>query len=146
MIHFEGDRTFPIPLAEVYAKLGNASFLLSCLPDIEQVVEQSPDRAVWKMKPGVSFVRGTLDITLDIVERIPNEAVTSKVFSRAIGATATVQSHVTFQPHESGTAIHWLADLVETTGLLKMVPKSLISATAGKVIEEGWAEIEKKLK
>jgi carbon monoxide dehydrogenase subunit G len=146
MIHFEGDRSFTLPVADVFTKLGDASFLLSCLKDVEQVIETGVDRAKWKLRPGFTFIRTTLDITMDIVARVPNTSVNVKLYSKGIGASTTVVSVMTFEPKESGTAVHWVADVTELTGLLKLVPKGLISSSAGKVIDETWAEIDKKLK
>ena len=145
MIHFEGDRIFSIPSADVFAKLGDASFLVGCLKDVEEVVEHSADRAVWKLQPGFSFVRTKLDITMTIVERVPTSAVKITMFSKGIGATSTVQSQLALQAAGGGTAVHWSADIVELTGLLKLVPKGLISSASSKIIEDTWSEIEKKL-
>ena len=146
MIHFEGDRSFPLPISQVHAKLGDVSFLVSCLKDVDETVETGPDRAVWKLRPGFSFMRGTLEIAMDITERIAPSSVKVKIFSRGIGSTSTVLATLTLQPVETGCSVHWAADVTETTGLLKMVPKSLISSAAGKVIDETWLEIEKKLR
>ena len=87
MIHFEGDRQFSLPIAAVFAKLGDASFLVDSLKDVEQIIEKSADRAIWKLRPGFSFVRTTLDITMDIVERVAPTTIKVKMFSRGIGAT-----------------------------------------------------------
>ena len=59
MIHFEGDKSFPLPVAEVAAKLSDAGFLANCLPDA-QVTEATPDKAAWKLKPKLSFLTGSL--------------------------------------------------------------------------------------
>ena len=146
MIHFEGDRTFAHPVTDVFARLSDAAFLLTCLKDVETVIETGPDRAKWKLRPGFSFIRTTLEITMDIVERVPNASVKVKLYSKGIGASSTVISVMTFQPKDSGTAVHWVADVTELTGLLKLVPKGLISSSAGKVIDETWDEIDQKLK
>ncbi len=146
MIHFEGDKSFPLPVTGVFAKLSDASFLLTCLKDVEQVIETGPDRAKWKLRPGFSFIRTTLEITMDIIERVPDASVKVKLFSKGIGASSTVISSMSFQQKEGGSAVHWVADVTELTGLLKLVPKGLISSAAGKVIEDTWAEIENKLK
>ena len=145
MIHFEGHREFPLPIADVFAKLGDAAFIVSCLKDVDEVIAMSADHAEWKLRPGFSFIRGTLDIKMEILERIANTSIKVRLNSRGIGATSTVESTIAFQSKESGTAVDWSADITELTGLLKLVPKGLISSTAGKVIEETWGEIEKKL-
>src|SRR5262245_39389340 len=43
MIHFEGEKSFALPVAEVAAKLSDAGFLVGCLADTK-VVEATPDR------------------------------------------------------------------------------------------------------
>lgn len=146
MIHFEGDKTFSLPVADVYAKLSDASFLLSCLKDVEQVIESGVDRAHWKLRPGFSFIRTTLDTKMDIIERVPNTSVKVKLFSKGIGASTTVVSELRFQSKDPGSQVSWVSDVTELTGLLKLVPKGLISSSAGKVIEDTWEEIDKKLK
>jgi carbon monoxide dehydrogenase subunit G len=145
MIHFEGERTFPHPVDHVFAKLGDASFLVDCLNDVEEISQKGADRAVWKLTPRLSFVRTKLDITMDIVERTASSSIKVKMFSRGIGATSTVESVLSLKPVDAGTAVHWSADITELTGLMKLVPKGLISSSASKVIEDTWSEIAKKL-
>lgn len=146
MIHFEGNRSFSLPPADLFAKLSDASFLVGCLKEAEEVTEKSLDRAVWKLHPHFSFVRTSLDITMDITERQPPSTIKVKIFSRGIGATSTVISEILLQPSDTGTSVQWNADITELTGLLKLVPKGLISSAANKVIEETWAEIGNRLR
>jgi carbon monoxide dehydrogenase subunit G len=145
MIHFEGDRSFPLPVAEVAAKLSDAAFLVHCLWDA-QVTQATPDRAAWKLRPKLAFLAGSLDTTLEAVERDPGRAVAFKVFTKAIGATSTVLTRLAFHEADGGgTAVHWTGDITEVTGLLKMVPKGLLQGTAEKVINDVWAAVTAKL-
>ena len=146
MVHFEGERSFSRPLDEAAGKLGDASFLLSCVSDVEEVVSVTSDSAVWKLRPAFSFMSGSLTIAMTIIERIPGSSAKVKLFSKAMGGSATVIADLRFQSLEGGTLVRWSADLTEITGLLKMVPKGLIQSTAGKVIEETWSGIDAKLK
>jgi carbon monoxide dehydrogenase subunit G len=50
-----------------------------------------------------------------------------------------------FRDADGGTAVPWTGDLVEVTGLLKMVPKGLLQSTAQKVIDDVWAAVGAKL-
>lgn len=144
MIHFEGEKSFALPVGVVAAKLSDAAFLVGCLSDA-QVVEASPDRAVWKMRPKLSFLTGGLDLTLEATAREPGQSVTFRVFSKAIGATSTVRVVLRFREADGGTAVPWAGALVEVTGLLKMVPKGLLQATAQKVIDDVWTSVSAKL-
>jgi carbon monoxide dehydrogenase subunit G len=145
MIHFEGDRSFPVPVAEAAAKLSDAGYLANCLPDAE-VSEAAPERAAWKLKPRLSFITGSLHVEMTRTELEPGKSVAFRVFAKGIGATSTVLTHLTWAEGQGGgTAVHWTGDLTEVTGLLKIVPKGLIEGSARKVIEDVWAAVSARL-
>lgn len=145
MIHFEGRKTFALPVAEVAAKLSDAAFLVSCLPDTE-IVEATSDRAVWKLKPKLAFLSGSLTVEMTATARDPGRSVTFRVQAKAIGTSSTVMTALTFSPTpEGGTEVYWTGDVTEVTGLLKMVPKGLIQGSAEKVIEEVWSAVSARL-
>ncbi len=145
MIHFEGDKSFALPVAEVYAKLSDAGFLANCLPDAT-VSEATPDKAAWKIRPKLAFLTGSLNVEMTTTAREPLKSVSFKVFAKAMGASSTVTTALTFQEAEGGgTAVHWAGDLVEVTGLLKIVPKGLLQSSAQKVIEDVWTAVAAKL-
>jgi carbon monoxide dehydrogenase subunit G len=144
MIHFEGEKTFPLPVSEVAAKLSDAGFLASCLPDAE-VSEASPDKAAWKLRPKLAFLTGSLNVEMTKTAHEAGKAVTFKVFAKAMGASSTVNATLNFKEAEGGTAVHWTGDLVEVTGLLKLVPKGLLQGSAQKVIDDVWTSVGTKL-
>jgi len=145
MIHFEGHEAFPLPPDELYAKLSDAGFLAGCLPDAE-VAEAAPDRAVWKQKPKLSYIAGAIETTLSVANRVPGESVAFTVQGKGVGATSTVETALAFRPGEGGgTLIHWTGDVVTLTGLLKMVPRGLIQATAQTVIRDVWAAVRQRV-
>jgi carbon monoxide dehydrogenase subunit G len=145
MIHFEGDKSFPLPVAEVAAKLSDAGFLVNCLPDAE-ISEATPDRAVWKLRPKLSFLTGSLTSEMTVTAREAGKSVTFQVLAKAIGASSTVVAALTYSATgDGGTAVHWTGDVTQVTGLLKMVPKGLLQGAAQKVIEDVWAAVTAKL-
>ena len=144
MIHLAGERPFSQPISEVSSRLSDAGFLVGALPDVD-VLETGTDKAIWKMRPGFSFIRTTLETTLTVEKRVPDTSNKIHLVSSGIGATSTVEVKMTFEPQESGTLVKWTADILSLTGLLKLVPKGLIQSSAGKVIEETWAAVAKKL-
>jgi carbon monoxide dehydrogenase subunit G len=144
MSHFEGDRTFPVAPDVVAARLGDAGFVVSCLNNVDQVVESGPDKAVWKLRTGFSFLSTTLEVSLTVVERSPERAAFEAV-SRGVGASSKVRAVLTFQPAGQGTIVHYTADIVERTGFLKVISAGLIQAAAKTVIEDTWKAIEAKL-
>jgi carbon monoxide dehydrogenase subunit G len=144
VIHFDGVESYPVPPAALYPKLSDAEFLARSLPDAT-VAEATPDKAAWKLKPKLSFLTGSLDTTLSVTGRVPGESASFRVLGKAIGASSTVEAVLTLKPTASGTEVHWAADIVELTGLLKMVPKGLIQSAAQKVIADVWAALRPRL-
>src|SRR2546421_307554 len=94
MVQFEGEKDFPQALADVYAKLSDARFLVQCIPD-STLVSAEVDQGVCKVRPGFAFVRGTLTVTLTIVERVPDSRVRMTLVSKGIGTSSDVEAAMT---------------------------------------------------
>ncbi|MBA4063390.1 MAG: hypothetical protein C0501_06695 [Isosphaera sp.] len=144
MSQFQGEKTFPLPVAEVAAGLSDAAFLAGCLPDAE-VSEATPERAVWKQRPKLSFLTGSLTTELTRTAHDPGKSVSFGVVAKAIGASSTVGTALTFAPADGGTVVRWAAEITQVTGLLKMVPGGLIRGAAEKVIADVWEAVAAKL-
>jgi carbon monoxide dehydrogenase subunit G len=145
MLQFEGDQDFGRPPALVFAKLGDASFLVSCVPGVESVKEAGPDQAVCVLRPGFSFVRGTLEVTLQVLERVPEKSIRVLAHAKGIGSGNDVEALLKLEPKDAGTHIHWTAEAKNFTGLLRAVPAGLMQGAAQKVIADVWVEVGKKL-
>ena len=143
MISFAGTETFPLPLAEVLAKLGDAGFLAGCLPDTE-VIRATPDEAEWKSRPKLSFLSGAIDTTARVTERTAT-ALKYALTTKAVGSGSTVEAMMALEPAEGGTHVRWSATITGFSGLLKLAPKGLIQATATKVIADVWLAVRAKL-
>ena len=140
MLRFEGDREFTLPPVEAHTRLADVSFLVTCIPDVESVKATAPDRADLVLRPGFSFVRGTLDVTLVLVEREANRAK-FQLLSKGIGSSSEVQATLDVAEHGAGSRVHWVAEVTSLGGLLKLVPGGLIRGAAEKVINDAWDRI-----
>jgi carbon monoxide dehydrogenase subunit G len=145
MLHFEGEKVFSQTAADLWAKLSDARFLVQCIPGVEAVSQAEPQLGVCVLRPGFAFVRGTLEITLRVVDAVPGKSVRFHVRSKGIGSSSTVEASLTLIPQDNATQVHWTADVQELGGLLKAVPRGLIQASAQKVIADVWAALEGKL-
>jgi carbon monoxide dehydrogenase subunit G len=145
MLHYEGEKGFSLPPAELGAKLSDARFLVQCVPGVEEVLRAEPGVAEFRLHPGFSFVRGTLAVTLSVLEAKPGEAVRLRVVGKGIGSGSTVEAALALAPGNPGTHVRWTADVTELSGLLKALPRGLIQASAQKVLTDVWAAVENKL-
>jgi uncharacterized protein len=145
MVRFEGEKDFPQPPAELWAKLSDARFLVQCIPDVESVVEVESDRARMALRPGFSFVRGTLEAALRIVDAVSPTAARYTIANKGIGSSADVEATIALAPQDAGTRVRWTAEVKALGGLLKMVPSGLIRGAAQKVVNDAWSAVEAKL-
>lgn len=141
MLVFEGDQDFFQPPDVVWSKLTDPGFLVRCIPDVQSVAREGPDEAVFTLRPGFSFVRGTLQVTLQVVEANKPVSARLRANSKGIGTSSDVEATLSLAPHNGGTRVHWVAEVKELGGLLKAVPQGLIKASAQKVIADIWSAI-----
>ena len=145
MLHFEGNTDLARNPVDVYARLSDARFLVQCIPGVEKVTLAEAQRAVCTLRPGFSFVRGTLEVTLSVVETATGKSTRLKLESKGVGTTSQLEVILAYASHEGGTRIHWTADITQLGGLLKAVPQGLIKGAAQKVIADAWGNVEAKL-
>jgi carbon monoxide dehydrogenase subunit G len=145
MIQFEGDRDFALPPAALGEKLADARFLVRCIPDVESVARADAAEAVCTVRPGFSFIRGTLELTIRVAEVVPGQSVKLLVPSKGMGNSSTVEALLTLAPRDGGSRVHWRAEVKEMGGLLKLAPQGLMRGAAQKVVADAWAAVEKQL-
>ena len=136
-----GLETLPAALAIAFARLSDASFLVACLPDVESVVATA-DVATCNKRSSLAFLSGTLHVTLTVVERKPERSATFQMRAEGSGASSTTNTTLAFRGIDDATEIAWTADTVAVTGLLKIVPRTVLQAATQKVIAEVWLAIQ----
>src|SRR5438067_9817134 len=145
MLHFQGDKQFEKAPAEVAAKLSDARFLAQCIPGAEAVTIAESDHVVCTLRPGFAFVRGTLELTLRVIERLAGSSVRLHLHSKGIGTTSNVEASMEFSAADGGSRVVLTVEITELGGLLKAVPQGLTKAAAQKVIADAWTAVEARL-
>lgn len=145
MQSFEGERIFSLPPDQLWPKLRDAAFLAQCIPDGSPQEGATRDRAVCTVRPGFAFMRGTLDVTIDVIGGQEPTSIQYSQKSKGIGTNSEVETALTLSPCEQGTKVQWRSEVKTLGGLLKMVPAGLIRGAAQKVIEDGWLGVAEKL-
>jgi carbon monoxide dehydrogenase subunit G len=146
MQRFEGDKDFPLAPAELFTQLTDARFLVKCLPDLESTSEVTADHARVVLRPSLVFMRGTLNVDMKVVDIVAPTSARLVLDSKGIGSSSKVEASLTLTPKESGSHVHWVAEIKELGGLLKLVPGGLIRGAAQKVLNEVLTAAETKLK
>jgi carbon monoxide dehydrogenase subunit G len=147
MLHFEGTKDLPVAPATVWQKVSDARFLVGSVPDIESVSESQAERAVCTIRPGFAFIRGSLELTLQVVKSIlgPESKVQLLAHTKGIGSSSDVEITLTLAQQDAGTRVQWVADIASLGGLLKAMPQGLLKAAAQKVIADVWTRVETRI-
>jgi len=146
MEHFEGERIFSQSPQELWPKFRDVSFLARCVPGGAIHDGATSDRAVCTVHPGFSFMRGSLEVTMLVIEHQTPTTVKFALKSKGIGSSSEVETALALAAHDQGTKIRWTADVKTLGGLLKMIPAGLIRGAAHKVIDDIWASLAEKLR
>jgi carbon monoxide dehydrogenase subunit G len=145
MLTFDGERQYPIAAAPLWAKLRDATFLVQCIPD--GTVKGTPelDKAQCNVRPGLSFLTGTLDVDIAILEAVPPSLVKIQLASKGLAASSDVLVTLNIADRQGGSAIQYQAEVTRLGGLLRALPSGLIRGAAQKIIEQVWENVGKKL-
>jgi carbon monoxide dehydrogenase subunit G len=145
MLRFEGDRDFPLSPVDLWAKLRDARFLVTCIPEAAVQGVPERDKAVCSVRPGFAFIGGSLDTTVEILDAQEPAKLRFLLSSKGIGTSSVVETELTITPAAGGSRVHWVAEVKNLGGLLKAVPSGLIRGAAQKTIEDVWEGITKSL-
>ena len=160
-MQFAGEEVFSQEPEELWRRLTDLSFMARTIPGLESVSRSEPHVLECRVRPGFSFVRGTLDVTMELTEQRPSSAARMQVRAKGIGASLVVETALELTPVETGrpapgdgtgsagtkpgTRLRWTAEVRELGGLLKAVSRGLIEAAAKKVIADAWAGFRREL-
>src|SRR5438105_5033182 len=98
MLHFEGDRDFPLPPALLWTKLRDARFLVGAIPDASIQGEPKRDKAQCSVRPGFAFAGGSLDTTVEIIDGAEPSDLRFCITSKGIGSSSEVETTLKIAP------------------------------------------------
>jgi len=144
-LQFAGEKCLPFPLTTIWPRLRDARFVVQAIPDGSPGELVDADKATATVRPSLSFLSGTLDVTVQITDAVEPTSLRWLLTSKGIGASSVVEATVRLAEQDTGTRINWTAEVKEVTGLLKALPSGLIRGAAQRVIDDVWTGIDKQL-
>jgi carbon monoxide dehydrogenase subunit G len=144
-LQFGGEELFHVSPERLFEAVTDLDLLAKTIPDIQssERVDESTLKAV--VRPGFSFLRGTLQTTIKLVEADAPRSAVLQIASQGIGAQITVESRLTIEPDAEGSRLAWTATVTQIRGLVATVSRPLISAAATQVIAQGWQHLRTSL-
>jgi uncharacterized protein len=144
-MHYEGAFDVTAPKEKVYDFVIDPKKVTTIFPDVQSVKVIDEDNFQIKTKIGISFIKGTMDVKLTLVEK--KRPTFSKLRARGTGLNSAVDLESAFTLEdgpEGGTHVKWAAD-AKISGMMASVGSRLIDAQADKYVKQIIGSLEKKL-
>lgn len=145
LLSFGGEELFAAVPDRIFDLLTDLEQLQTIIPDLVSA-ERTDERTLQcVVRPGFSFLRGTLRVAIALGELERPASATMHVSAKGIGTQIGVESRINLTPEPAGTKLSWTADVVELKGLAATVGRTLISAAAEQVIRSAWQRVRERL-
>lgn len=144
-LQFGGEEQFAAPREKVFALLTDLDGLGASIPDLVAAKRVDDRTLECTVRPGFSFLRGTMKLRITLDELAPPSAAVMKIDSSGIGVSMKIVSRMTLTPEAAGTKLTWQADVSEMKGLVATVSPGLVTAAADQVVRHGWKQLHDRL-
>lgn len=144
-LEFGGEEHFASPPERLFAAVAELDQLAGIIPDLASFRRLSEHEAEAVVRPGFSFLRGTLRLALSVAEFDPPKQARMRVTAKGIGATIGLVSDLAVEPAPTGSTLRWSARVETLQGLVASVSPALIRGAADQVIRQAWAKVRTQL-
>jgi len=144
-LHYEGAFDVAASKEKVYDFVNDPKKVTTIFPDVQSVKVIDEDNFQLKAKVGMSFIKGTMDVKLTLLEK--KRPTFSKLRARGTGLNSAVDLESSFTLEDGpkgGTHVKWAAD-AKISGMMASIGSRLIDAQADKYVKQIIGSLEKKL-
>src|SRR5271169_6721590 len=145
-MHYDGSFEVPVPRKKVYDTVIDPAKMTSIFPDVQDVKMVDENTFTLKAKVGIGFIRGMMDVKLNMVEKTPPGFVRMKAKGNGLSSSVELENTFTLEDTAGGkgTLVKWAAD-AKIAGLMASVGSRLIDAAAQKYVAEIIGSLKEKL-
>jgi len=144
-MHYEGTFEVAAPKERVYDFVTDPNGVASIFPDVQSVKVIDANNFTLKAKVGMSFIKGTMDVRLALVDN--RRPTYSKLKARGTGMNSSVDLESTFTIEDApagGSRVSWAAD-AKMSGMMASVGSRLIDSAADKYVKQIIGSLREKL-
>ena len=144
-LEFGGVERFASDASRLFQALTDLDQLTASIPDLVSAERLSDNQLRCVVRPGFSFLRGTLKLAIELTDRTPCERASLDVQAAGIGQSLRIASQLSLVPLESGSELTWQAAATERKGLVAAVSPALLRGAAEQVIRHAWEQLRQRL-
>ncbi len=145
-LEFGGEESFRSPPTRVFEFLTDLDALARTIPDLTTSQRVGPGELHGVVRPGFSFLRGTLKLKIVLGELVPPHVARMQVAAQGIGVGMQIVSELNLTPDPlGGTRLLWQARVEQLSGLIASVSPALVRAAADQVVRHTWQLVRREL-
>jgi carbon monoxide dehydrogenase subunit G len=144
-LHYGGSFDVATKKEDVFDFVVDPAKVTTIFPDVEDVKVIDDSKASLKARVGISFIRGIMDMKLEIVEK--TRPTFTKVIARGTGMSSSVDLTGTFTLEDAeggGTRLKWTVDAT-VGGLIAGAGSRLIDSAAYRYTKQIVDSLQSKL-
>lgn len=142
---FSGRETFKLPPETLFARITDLDQMVTSIPGLESSKRVDAQTVQCVIRPGFSFLRGTVNAQIRLVDSQPPKSARMEVAASGIGLSMRIESTLEVGPTADGSQLDWTATVVELKGLVATLSRPLISSAADQVIRGAWRKLHDSL-
>jgi carbon monoxide dehydrogenase subunit G len=119
-IHLEGEFLVARKRDDVFSFLTDPNRFAPLLPDFESMTVQNDRQCTVKVKVGISHIRGTANVQLELVEAERPKRAAYQGKGSVSGSTVHLTASFDLADAGNGTQVNWKADTQLFGGLISM--------------------------
>lgn len=142
---FGGEERFSASPERLYHLLTDLDTLADSIPNL--VSAERPDARTLKcvVRPGFSFLRGTLKMSIELSDATPPSRATMHVGAQGIGVMLRLRSSFEIFAEGGGSLLKWQATIEQMTGLIATISPALVRAAAEQTVHHAWQQVRARL-
>jgi carbon monoxide dehydrogenase subunit G len=142
---FGGEERFAAPPERLFGLLTDLDTLAASIPDL--ISAERPDARTLKcvVRPGFSFLRGTLKLSIEVGDLQPVSAATMRISAQGIGVALRLSSSFEISDADGGSLLKWQARIDQMTGLISTISPALVRAAAEQTVRHAWQQVRSRL-
>jgi carbon monoxide dehydrogenase subunit G len=142
---FNGEEQFTVEPARLYAVMTDLDVIAAMIPDLVSHQRANAQTLECVVRPGFSFLRGTMKLSIMLGDLTPPEKATMHVAAQGIGIAMKVDSRLDISPTPTGSQLNWQAEICELKGLIATVSPALVRAAADQVVRQAWQLVHQRV-
>jgi len=104
-MHYDGSFVVPVAKQKVYDFVMDPAKITSIFPDVQDVKVIDESNFTLKAKVGISFIRGMMDVKMNIVERTPPSFARMKAKGNGMSSSVELDNTFTIEDAPGAEAI-----------------------------------------